>query len=601
MVIRMKLSLKMTLLFSLIMAAAILLFSSYTVQTSIDSAKVYTQARFANMSASIARDLEEEIRLMVLTLNELTGNTSFMAALNQFVRDDSDDQKVGNAARTAAQQQLYQSPLVERFYRVSFFDKEGLYITSLINKDHAPLSTSEELLSLYNSLDQTTPTDKAGQYYILAPFSDTLNPRQDISVYGIIQRVQYHGKELGCISVLNEYGTLDHIMNFVDNPNEVEVQAVFDNGSLLFTSTGSARPFPIDLPINEMREWTDIEDGIGLEVLHTRIESLGLNLYIAQNVQLTDNANNRLRLRIIRYALLLIVPAVILITLLAFSLTRSIRRLTKKVLHVPTELVLPGDSPTTQALMSTVTSSSDYEIHILEQTYNRMMLRLRDSTLSELSLREGTLQAQLNALQTQINPHFIYNTLNIISAKSMESGNFDIIEICDQFASMLRYSMDTHSRTATMQEEIENVRNYLILAKARYEKNLEFTIDVPDDLQDIKVPKLTLQPIVENALTHGFDGRNVVRVLAVTGKISDDKLLLEVRDNGIGFSEEVLQSLRQRIDDIDAGKVSIEESGKHIGLANTCLRLYYYSKGLIHMSVHNDNGAVITLSMPVTQ
>lgn len=597
----MKLSLKMTLLFSLIMAAAILLFSSYTVQTSIDSAKVYTQARFANMSASIARDLEEEIRLMVLTLNELTGNTSFMAALNQFVRDDSDDQKVGNAARTAAQQQLYQSPLVERFYRVSFFDKEGLYITSLINKDHAPLSTSEELLSLYNSLDQTTPTDKAGQYYILAPFSDTLNPRQDISVYGIIQRVQYHGKELGCISVLNEYGTLDHIMNFVDNPNEVEVQAVFDNGSLLFTSTGSARPFPIDLPINEMREWTDIEDGIGLEVLHTRIESLGLNLYIAQNVQLTDNANNRLRLRIIRYALLLIVPAVILITLLAFSLTRSIRRLTKKVLHVPTELVLPGDSPTTQALMSTVTSSSDYEIHILEQTYNRMMLRLRDSTLSELSLREGTLQAQLNALQTQINPHFIYNTLNIISAKSMESGNFDIIEICDQFASMLRYSMDTHSRTATMQEEIENVRNYLILAKARYEKNLEFTIDVPDDLQDIKVPKLTLQPIVENALTHGFDGRNVVRVLAVTGKISDDKLLLEVRDNGIGFSEEVLQSLRQRIDDIDAGKVSIEESGKHIGLANTCLRLYYYSKGLIHMSVHNDNGAVITLSMPVTQ
>lgn len=597
----MKLSLKMTLLFSLIMAAAILLFSSYTVQTSIDSAKVYTQARFANMSASIARDLEEEIRLMVLTLNELTGNTSFMAALNQFVRDDSDDQKVGNAARTAAQQQLYQSPLVERFYRVSFFDKEGLYITSLINKDHAPLSTSEELLSLYNSLDQTTPTDKAGQYYILAPFSDTLNPRQDISVYGIIQRVQYHGKELGCISVLNEYGTLDHIMNFVDNPNEVEVQAVFDNGSLLFTSTGSARPFPIDLPINEMREWTDIEDGIGLEVLHTRIESLGLNLYIAQNVQLTDNANNRLRLRIIRYALLLIVPAVILITLLAFSLTRSIRRLTKKVLHVPTELVLPGDSPTTQALMSTVTSSSDYEIHILEQTYNRMMLRLRDSTLSELSLREGTLQAQLNALQTQINPHFIYNTLNIISAKSMESGNFDIIEICDQFASMLRYSMDTHSRTATMQEEIENVRNYLILAKARYEKNLEFTIDVPDDLQDIKVPKLTLQPIVENALTHGFDGRNVVRVLAVTGKISDGKLLLEVRDNGIGFSEEVLQSLRQRIDDIDAGKVSIEESGKHIGLANTCLRLYYYSKGLIHMSVHNDNGAVITLSMPVTQ
>lgn len=229
-----------------------------------------------------------------------------------------------------------------------------------------------------------------------------------------------------------------------------------------------------------------------------------------------------------------------------------------------------------------------------------MMLRLRENTLRELALREGALQAQLSALQAQINPHFIYNTLNIISAKSMESGNFDVIEICDQFASMLRYAMDTRSRTATMQDEIENVRNYLTLAKARYEQNLEYTIDVPDDLQDIKVPKLTLQPIVENALTHGYDGINVLRVLTITGKISGENLLLEVHDNGTGFSEEILQNLRQRIDDINAGKVSTEESNGHIGLLNTCLRLYYYSKGSIQMSIRNDNGAVITFSLPVS-
>ena len=82
-------------------------------------------------------------------------------------------------------------------------------------------------------------------------------------------------------------------------------------------------------------------------------------------------------------------------------------------------------------------------------------------------MREGTLQAQLSALQTQINPHFVYNTLNIISAKSMESGNYEVIEICDQFAQMLRYATDTRSRTATMAEELENVRYYLMLSKAR--------------------------------------------------------------------------------------------------------------------------------------
>lgn len=533
----MKLSMKMTLLFSVIMATAILLLSAYTTQISLEGAKSYTQSRFMNMSATIARDLEQEIHMMSLTLNELTGNTSFMAALNQFVRDDSKDQKVGNAARMAALQQLYQSPLVERFYRVSFVAPNGLYITSIIDKDHEYLRTSEKICSLYRSLDQTPPLSTECPYYIVSPQPDEFTPRQDMLVYGIVQQVYYRGTMLGYISVLNEQNTLDHIMNFVDNVDEVEVQAVFDDGSLLFSSTGQVRPLPFDMETGKMQKWTDPVTDTQMEVLHTRLEPFGLNLYIIQDSQYAAMRNKSLRSAIIQRALLIMLPAIALITLIAFGLTRSIRRLTKKVRQMPAESVLPGSPSATQDLMNIVTSSSDYEIHILEQTYNSMILRLRDNTLRELALREGALQAQLSALQAQINPHFIYNTLNIISAKSMESGNFDIIEICDQFASMLRYSMDTRSRTATMQDEIENVRNYLTLAKARYEQNLEYTIDVPDDLQAIKVPKLTLQPIVENALTHGYDGKNVLRVLSITGKISGENLLLEVHDNGTGFSK----------------------------------------------------------------
>lgn len=597
----MKLSMKMTLLFSVIMATAILLLSAYTTQISLEGARSYTQSRFMNMSATIARDLEQEIRMMSLTLNELTGNTSFMAALNQFVRDDSKDQKVGNAARMAALQQLYQSPLVERFYRVSFIAPNDLYISSIIDKDYEPLSTSENIYSLYSSFNQIPPLSAEFPYRILSPHPDEFSPRQDMLVYGIVQEVYYRGTMLGFISILNEQSNLNHIMSFVDNVNEVEVQAIFDDGSLLFSSTGQVYALPSDMETGTMQEWTDPENSTQMEVLHTRVEPLGLNLYIIQDSQYAALRNKSLRSAIMRRALLIMLPTIALITLIAFSLTRSIRRLTKKVRQMPAESVLPGNPSSTQELMNIVTSSSDYEIHILEQTYNSMILRLRENTLRELALREGALQAQLSALQAQINPHFIYNTLNIISAKSMESGNFDIIEICDQFASMLRYSMDTRSRTATMQDEIENVRNYLTLAKARYEQNLEYTIDVPDDLQAIKVPKLTLQPIVENALTHGYDGKNVLRVLSVTGKISGENLLLEVHDNGTGFSEEILQNLRQRIDDINAGKVSTEETNGHIGLANTCLRLYYYSKGSIHMSIHNDHGAVIALSLPVSQ
>ena len=208
------------------------------------------------------------------------------------------------------------------------------------------------------------------------------------------------------------------------------------------------------------------------------------------------------------------------------------------------------------------------------------------------------MKAQLNALQAQINPHFIYNTLNIISAKSMESSNYDVIEICDQFAQMLRYSTDMSSRTATMAEEIENVHNYLMLAKARYENNLEFAIDVPENLGSITVPKLTLQPLVENALTHGYNGYNELRKLTVTGRIEDEKLILCIRDNGTGFSEDRLQKLQEGIRRIENGTLSMEESGGHIGLLNTCLRLHFYSNGQMHISIHNDSGAVITMVMP---
>ena len=102
-------------------------------------------------------------------------------------------------------------------------------------------------------------------------------------------------------------------------------------------------------------------------------------------------------------------------------------------------------------------------------------------------------------------------------------------------------------------------------------------------------------------MTHGFDGTNMQRRLSVTGEVKGNYLVLEIRDNGTGFSDEMLENLRARIKEIADGNVSIEESGGHIGLINTCLRLYYYSNGEMHVSIRNDNGAVIALAMPFGQ
>lgn len=105
------------------------------------------------------------------------------------------------------------------------------------------------------------------------------------------------------------------------------------------------------------------------------------------------------------------------------GLTRSIRKLTRKLRQIPDTSMVHPETIQLNQLLSNVTSPRDRETHELEQVFNHLMTRLHESTTNEMTLREGTLQAQLNALQAQINPHFIYNTLNIISAKSMESSN----------------------------------------------------------------------------------------------------------------------------------------------------------------------------------
>ena len=593
----MRLSAKMVLIFSTMMLVALLILSSYAAESAIDGANAFTEARFHNMAVSITRDLRDDFSMMELTLEELTNNSSYMAALNQMIRDDSEDQKMGLAAGKAAIQQMEQSPLVDAYDRVTFYTRDGIFLTTpaLINTVLGDGSNrAEDDIASFPWLDAA---DQSASFFVLPPHNDFLSRRQDATVYGLVQRVTYHDKDIGYLEISTSAERLANLMDYVDE-EDILVQIFLDDGSMLFSSASETVVWPKGLPQDEYTRVAVGENETEYNVYHTYSEKYDLHLVIAQDAAAIESNNLVIWKGMFRRVLYIMIPTILVIALVSISLTRSTRRLTKKMRHISTENVLTSNPEELRELTESVTSPADSETRELERVFNSMMRKLREKASVEMTLREGALQAQLSALQTQINPHFIYNTLNIISARSMESGNFDVIEICDQFAQMLRYSTDTRVRTATMAEEIENVRNYLMLAKARYEDNLEFTIDVPENLSSITVPKLTLQPLVENALNHGFDGKNTLRKLSVSGQIENGSLILEIRDNGTGFSDEMLQSLRSRIQEIEDGKVSIASSGGHIGLANTCLRLHYYSKGAMHMAIRNDNGAVITLTMP---
>ena len=598
----MKLSVKIVLIFSVMMLLGLLILSSYAAHTTIEGADTFTEMRFRNISTSVKQDLQLEYDTMDMTLRELTENTTFMAAVNQMVRDDSEDQKMAQAAARSAQSQLLQSPLVDLYYRVSFYTRSGIFLTASTNpldRDMKLKTYTERARDVISSLPWLDEADEDFGPIVLSPHEDIFSEIIHTDIYGLAQQVRFHGRTIGYLEIANRYENLEHLIDYIDE-DSVCIELIFDDGDRLYSNQIITWTWPDNLE-DDTYSTVMADKNNGRLVYHTFLNSLKLHIYISQDKAITVRNNAILSRNMFTRAAYIMIPALLLIMFVSLGLTHSITSLTKKVRRIPADSVVSRNNEAVQALLSPVTSPNDQETHELEQVFDGLMLRLRDSAANEITLREGALQAQLSALQTQINPHFIYNTLNIISAKSMESGNFDVIEICDQFAQMLRYSTDTRSRTATMSDEIENVRNYLMLAKARYEDNLEFSIDVPEDLSSITLPKLTLQPLVENAITHGFDGTNVKRKLSVTGQIQDGQLILEIRDNGNGFSDEMLQSLRERIAAIEEGKVSIEASGGHIGLINTCLRLYYYSQGQMHVSIRNDQGAVITMTMPCAQ
>ena len=203
-----KLSVKIILIFSAVMLAGLLLFSSYAARTTLEGASAFTESRFSNMATSIERELEREYRLMEMTLLELTDNSTFMAALNQIVRDDSDDLKMADAAEKIALQQLVESPLVDMYYRVSFFTKDGIFLTSSVSKDSLLTSRSAKMQSMIADLSWLPSVDRSDKPVILPKMPDFFHPSAHDEVYGLCRRVEYHGTTIGYLSVVNRYDSL---------------------------------------------------------------------------------------------------------------------------------------------------------------------------------------------------------------------------------------------------------------------------------------------------------------------------------------------------------------------------------------------------------
>lgn len=315
--------------------------------------------------------------------------------------------------------------------------------------------------------------------------------------------------------------------------------------------------------------------------------------YVIYEVNRTEGQYQAMREGFARwqvFSIIMIFSAIAFSVVAAWALSKSIYTPIKK-LHDVTTTITKNDL---QALM---TSDNVDEITELGLSFNIMIGKIKELLDSKIKEQENLKKAELRALQAQINPHFLYNTLDTIIWMAESKKTDQVVEIVSALSSFFRISLSKGADWITIAEEMERIRSYLTIQKMRYRDILDFQIEVDNDVAENTILKLILQPLVENALYHGIKNKRQGGTIHVRARRQgNDEVLLEVEDDGIGFTPEKLAQLRTDLED-NSDDIKLE-SGFGIGNVNKRIRLYYgLPYGLSVRSEYNT-GTCVTLVIP---
>lgn len=460
---------------------------------------------------------------------------------------------------------------MEEFYRMVFFNKNGRTIANN-NYTNTALNSGASY--------QTYPwvgkvSGKGGKNVFLGLHEDDWGSRSRPQVISVVKEIQ--GMDMGYFEVQKDKSSLDAMMANTDD--RVTYMFLTKEGEFLYSDASQ---------VDAEYYWNLMRDsGKDIEEIETDTNEKALCL-----MQQSDREDIVLltvaRMDISQSAVMEVLPVSLLLLFGALALSLGYIYLTSRQLTRPIQQL--------QRFMETTRLDnieaeipekiSNDEIESLYVSYKDVLSRLNASMLKEKRMSLLSLQAQFDLLQAQVNPHFIYNVLNVISNRGMVSDDEVICDICSELAGMLRYSTNTKDKYATVRQEIEYLELYLGLLKYRYDYKLSYEIRIDDRLYNQPLPKIVLQQLAENAVNHGYGASSDVIRVEVTGELTCDGWFLKVHDDGNGIEKQKLDEINHNISSIrdkltnDRSGVELEIGG--MGLVNTYARLYLlYNDDLI--------------------
>lgn len=337
--------------------------------------------------------------------------------------------------------------------------------------------------------------------------------------------------------------------------------------------------------IQKLNENTDsfINSDSDVKKLYTAYTSQKTGWTIVGVTYLTELYHNESKTQVlyVLIALFLFFNALLISNFLSKAITQPIRTLQKSMSKVET-----GDFE--QALVPETTKN---EIGALSHSFNLMTLKIQSLIAQNIEEQRLKRKIELKALQSQINPHFLYNTLDSIIWMSEAGANKDVVLMTSSLAKLLRQSISNDDELVLIGGEIEYTKSYLTIQQMRYKDTLDFDINVEDEILDYKIVKLTLQPLVENAIYHGIKFKENMGTVRIGGSITGEDIIITISDDGVGMDSEQLKHIFDN-------KHKTSSSGVGINNIQDRLHLYYGEKyGLIFESQKNK-GTTVYIRIP---
>ena len=241
----------------------------------------------------------------------------------------------------------------------------------------------------------------------------------------------------------------------------------------------------------------------------------------------------------------------------------------------------------------TIDGLQDSEIALTKEV-DRIFSELIQLLKSEQMLNENKRQAQYLALQNQINPHFLYNTLESIRSEAMEAGMESVVCMTEALAHFFRYTISNMENMVTLEEELDNINTYFLIQKYRFEERIGLTIEYDEEEHDLLnhclLPKLTLQPVVENSIIHGIERKMGFSTVRIVLRCTEKRLIIQVSDDGIGMQPEALDDLNRKLNQSLFESLHNKKKKGGIALVNVNNRIHLIFGEEYGMTVYSTPG-----------